>query len=151
VFRWTLSVTAGDPRRYVARPTRAVAVVESLPGEAAAVIEMTGTYPQVPARLRLYGPIRNWVISHRESGLALRSRSGLWLPADPDTSLAIDLGARTVTYYQGGVPGPGRAQVAHLPGWFLLVPGTNTITLSGEPAPGSAGTPRLVVEAYNAY
>ncbi|WP_433357809.1 fibronectin type III domain-containing protein (plasmid) [Microtetraspora malaysiensis] len=150
-FRWAVTLLAGDPRRYAALPTRVVGVVEELPGQVQLVVPMDGTYPQVPARLRLYGPIRNWTIAHQQTGHTLRAKTGTGLPADPGSSIAIDLGARTVTKYVGGVAGPGRAALAHLPAWFQLVPGVNTLTLSGEQMPGESGTPRLIVEAYDAH
>jgi hypothetical protein len=41
--------------------------------------------------------------------------------------------------------------LAHLPAWFQLIPGPNTITLAGDPVAGQEGQPRLVVEAYDAW
>jgi hypothetical protein len=33
----------------------------------------------------------------------------------------------------------------------MLIPGLNTISLSGDPVAGQPGTPRLVLEAYDAW
>ncbi|WP_433513894.1 fibronectin type III domain-containing protein [Nonomuraea sp. CA-143628] len=156
-FHWELPLKVADPRRYALVPVTATAVIGSLPGEASATIELSGTYATVPARMRLYGPLRNWTITHEETGTVMRGMPGdaSKLPADPQYSFTIDLAARQVL---GHVPPevwpeprPGRSALAHLPAWFHLIPGINTITLAGEPVTGEAGTPRLVIEAYDAW
>ncbi|MEU4513185.1 fibronectin type III domain-containing protein [Nonomuraea wenchangensis] len=156
-FGWELPLKVADPRRYSTVPITATAVIGSLPGEASAVIELSGTYATIPARMRLFGPIRDWTITHKETGTVMRGMPGdaSRLPADPRYSLTIDLAARQVL---GHVPPevwpeprPGRSALAHLPAWFHLIPGINTIVLAGEPVTGQAGTPRLVIEAYDAW
>ncbi len=153
-FTWRLGLLAPDPRRYVIEPVYGTAVIPALPGSAVATVELEGNYPQVPGRMRLYGPIKDFTITHAETGATLRAAAGTELPADPEYSVGIDLAARTVTsYVPAGVsatPLAGRKLLAHLPGWFQLVPGVNTFTLAGAVS-GEAGTPRLVVEAYGAF
>ncbi|WP_206207523.1 fibronectin type III domain-containing protein [Thermobispora bispora] len=149
VFSYRLVLTAPDPRRYSPDPVTGVAVLDQPPGQATLTLTLDGTYPQVPARLRLFGPIRNWVITHQETGQSLRAAPGVSLPADPAYSVLIDLGARTVTRHTPEGATPGRALLAHLPAWFQLVPGVNTFTLSGEYA-GEPGAARLIVEAHPA-
>ncbi|MFC4014578.1 fibronectin type III domain-containing protein [Nonomuraea purpurea] len=154
-FRWSLTVKATDPRRYAVAPVSATAVVASLPGEASLTLTMAGTYPQIPARMRLYGPIKDWTITHEESGTVMRAMTGSSLPADPQYSLGFDLATRQVWAYVPPeiwpVPRPGRSAVAHLPAWFMLLPGANTLTLAGQPIAGVSGSPRLVVEAFDAW
>ncbi|MEU4231177.1 fibronectin type III domain-containing protein [Nonomuraea sp. NPDC026600] len=156
-FEWELPLKVADPRRYALVPVSATALIASLPGKASATIELSGTYATVPARMRLYGPLRSWTITHEETGTVMRGMPGdaSKLPADPRYSYTIDLAARQVL---GHVPPevwpeprPGRSALAHLPAWFHLIPGINTITLAGEPVTGEAGTPRLVIEAYDAW
>ncbi|WP_171074806.1 fibronectin type III domain-containing protein [Nonomuraea basaltis] len=156
-FEWELPLKVADPRRYAIVPVSATAVIGTLPGEASAVIELSGTYANIPARLRLFGPIRGWTITHEETGTVMRGMPGdaSRLPADPRYSFTFDLASRQVlahvppTVWLG--PRPGRSALAHLPAWFHLIPGVNTITLAGEPVAGEVGTPRLVVEAYDAW
>ncbi|MEV0996775.1 fibronectin type III domain-containing protein [Nonomuraea sp. NPDC050202] len=156
-FQWELPLKVADPRRYAVVPVTATALIGSLPGEASATIELSGKYATIPARMRLYGPIQAWTITHEETGTVMRGMPGdaSRLPADPRYSFTIDLAARQVL---GHVPPevwpeprPGRSALAHLPAWFHLIPGINTITLAGEPVTGQAGTPRLVIEAYDAW
>ncbi|WP_449060593.1 fibronectin type III domain-containing protein [Planomonospora algeriensis] len=154
-FRWVLTLKAADPRRYAVVPVSASAVVDELPGEASLTLTMAGTYPQIPARLRLYGPIREWTITHHESGTVMRAMTGSSLPADPRYGLEFDLATRQVSAHVPveiwPVPRPGRAAVAHLPAWFMLLPGVNTLTVAGQAVDGAPGSPRLVVEAYDAW
>ncbi|GAB2468427.1 hypothetical protein GCM10027187_40780 [Streptosporangium sandarakinum] len=154
-FRWALTLKAPDPRRYAVAPVSASAVVPDLPGEASLTLTMAGTYPQIPARLRLYGPVRDWTITHQESGTVMRAMTGSSLPADPRYSLSFDLATRQVWAYVPPeiypAPRPGRSAVAHLPAWFMLLPGVNTLTVAGQPVAGASGGPRLVVEAYDAW
>ncbi|MBG0819020.1 fibronectin type III domain-containing protein [Planomonospora sp. ID82291] len=154
-FSWSFTLKAPDPRRYATVPVAASAVVASLPGEASLTLTLAGTYPQIPARMRLYGPIRDWTVTHQESGTVMRAMTGSSLPADPRYSLGFDLATRQVWAYVPPEvypePRPGRAMVAHLPAWFQLLPGLNTITLAGQPVDGVSGAPRLVVEAYDAW
>ncbi|MEU4703403.1 fibronectin type III domain-containing protein [Nonomuraea dietziae] len=154
-FAWTLTLKAADPRRYAVTPVRASAVIAALPGEATLTVTMSGTYPKVPARMRLYGPIKDFLITHEESGTVMRAMPGTTLPADPRYSLSFDLASRQVWAHVPPEvwpqPRPGRSALAHLPAWFTLIPGSNTITLAGQPVPGEVGTPRLVVEAYDAW
>ncbi|MGW2220488.1 fibronectin type III domain-containing protein [Nonomuraea sp. NPDC001684] len=154
-FRWSFTVKATDPRRYAVAPVSATAVVASLPGKASLTLTMAGTYPQIPARMRLYGPIRDWTITHEESGTVMRAMTGSSLPDNPLYSLGFDLATRQVWAYVPPevwpVPRPGRSAVAHLPAWFMLLRGPNTLTLAGQPVPGATGKARLVVEAYDAW
>ncbi|MFI6900258.1 fibronectin type III domain-containing protein [Nonomuraea sp. NPDC050394] len=156
-FGWELPLKVSDPRRYATVPVSAEAVIGALPGEAAATIELSGTYPSIPARLRLYGPIREWTITHRETGTVMRGMPGdaSRLPADPRYSFTIDLASRQVLAHVPPEvwpgPRPGRSALAHLPAWFHLIPGINTITLTGSPVTGESGTPRLVIEAFDAW
>ncbi|MFD9947732.1 fibronectin type III domain-containing protein [Nonomuraea sp. NPDC059023] len=154
-FRWRVTLKIADPRRYATTPVRALAVVASLPGEAAMTVQLNGTYPTIPARMRLYGPIKNFTITHEESGTVMRAMPGTVVPADTRYSYTIDLSARQVWAHVPPevwpVARPGRSALAHLPAWWHLIPGTNTITLAGEPVPGQPGTPRLALEAYDAW
>jgi chitodextrinase len=156
-FDWEVPLKVADPRRYALVPVTATAVIGSLPGEASAVIELSGTYATIPARMRLYGPLREWTITHEETGTVMRGMPGdaSKLPADPQYSFTIDLASRQVLAHVPPAlwlgPRPGRSALAHLPAWFSLIPGINTITLAGEPVAGEPGTPRLVVEAYDAW
>ncbi|GAA2411724.1 hypothetical protein GCM10010404_82050 [Nonomuraea africana] len=154
-FSWSITLQASDPRRYAVHPVSASAVVGSLPGQASLALSLSGTYPQIPARLRLYGPIKDWTITHEESGTVMRAMTGASLPPDPRYSLSFDLATRQVLAHVPPdvwpVPRPGRSAVAHLPAWFMLLPGLNTLTLSGQPLAGASGQPRLVVEAYDAW
>ncbi|WP_157549790.1 hypothetical protein [Nonomuraea candida] len=81
--------------------------------------------------------------------------TGSSLPADPQYSLSFDLATRQVWAYVPPeiwpVPRPGRPAVAHLPAWFMLLRGVNTLTLAGQPLAGASGSPRLVVEAFDAW
>ncbi|GAA2691823.1 fibronectin type III domain-containing protein [Nonomuraea recticatena] len=154
-FRWSFTVKASDPRRYATHPVSASALVASLPGESSLTLTMAGTYPQIPARMRLYGPVKDWTITHEESGTVMRAMTGSSLPADPRYSLEFDLATRQVLAHVPPevwpVPRPGRSAVAHLPAWFMLLPGINTLTLAGQPLAGASGGPRLVVAAYDAW
>ncbi|MEU6713037.1 fibronectin type III domain-containing protein [Nonomuraea sp. NPDC046802] len=156
-FVWELPLKVADPRRYAVVPVTATAVIGELPGEASAVIELSGTYATIPARMRLYGPLRDWTITHEETGTVMRGMPGdaSRLPADPRYSFTIDLAARQVLAHVPAEvwpePRPGRSALAHLPAWFHLIPGVNTITLAGEPVAGEPGSPRLVIEAYDAW
>ncbi|MFI9845073.1 fibronectin type III domain-containing protein [Nonomuraea sp. NPDC051941] len=155
VFAWRIPLKAADPRRYATVATRAAAVVSSLPGEASMTVTLEGTYRKIPARLRLFGPIRDWTIEHAESGTLMRAKPGSFVPADPAYSYLVDLGARQVWAHVPPevwpVPRPGRSALAHRPAWWTLIPGPNTITLSGQPVAGQPGTPRLILEAYDAW
>ncbi|WP_170223053.1 fibronectin type III domain-containing protein [Nonomuraea turkmeniaca] len=155
VFQWRIPLMTADPRRYATTPVRAAAVVTSLPGQASMVVTLDGTYSSIPARLRLFGPILDWTITHEETGTVMRSAPGKFVPADTRYSFTIDLGVRQVW---GHVPPevwpeprPGRSALTGRPAWWMLIPGTNTITLAGEPLPGQPGTPRLALEAYDAW
>ncbi|MFG1976965.1 fibronectin type III domain-containing protein [Nonomuraea fuscirosea] len=154
VFEWRITVKAPDPRRYATAATRASLELVA-PGEATMTVTMAGLYRTIPARLRLYGPIRNWIITHEESGTVMRARTGEQIPADPLYGYTIDLGARQVLAHVPPEvwpePRPGRRALADLPAWWMLIPGPNTITLSGEPVTGQPGTARLVLEAYDAW
>ncbi|MER5649590.1 fibronectin type III domain-containing protein [Streptosporangium sp. NPDC002524] len=155
VFEWVLTVSAGDPRRKAVRGIYREVSVPSLPGGASTVIEMSGDYPSIPARLRVWGPIKNFAITHQESGLVIRSKAGTVLPADARYSVEIDLATRLVLAYVPPEvwpePRPGRTLLAALPARFALQPGPNTLTLSGEVAPGQVGSPRMVVEATDSW
>ncbi|MEU4229508.1 fibronectin type III domain-containing protein, partial [Nonomuraea sp. NPDC026600] len=96
VFEWRIPLMAADPRRYATAPVRAAAAVAALPGEASMVVTLEGTYRTIPARLRLFGPIMNWTITHEESGTVMRAARGKFVPADTRYSYTIDLGARQV-------------------------------------------------------
>ncbi|SDH69107.1 Fibronectin type III domain-containing protein [Sinosporangium album] len=153
-FTWTLVLRAADPRRYAVTPTRGTAVAE-LPGSGSCTLDLAGNYPSIPARLRLYGPIRDFTITHAESGTVMRAMPGTELPADPEYSLSLELATRQVWAHVPShvwpVPRPGRSALAHLPAWFMLLPGANTLTLAGQPVAGEAGAARLVVEAFDAW
>ncbi|MER5322326.1 fibronectin type III domain-containing protein [Streptosporangium roseum] len=154
-FRWKITVSAADPRRYAVAPISASAVVTSLPGSASLTLTLAGNYAEVPARIRLYGPIRDFTIRHEESGTLMRAMPGQILPANASYSLSLDLATRQVWAHVPPEvwpePRPGRAALAHLPAWFMLMPGENTLTLAGDPVAGQPGTPRMVVEAYDAW
>ncbi|MER5649589.1 fibronectin type III domain-containing protein [Streptosporangium sp. NPDC002524] len=154
-FSWTLTLSAADPRRYATTPTTAAAVIASLPGETTLTLTMAGNYPAIPARIRLYGPVKDFSLAHEESGTLMRAMPGTILQANPGYSLGLDLATRMVWAYVPPEiwpdPRPGRAALAHLPAWFMLLPGQNTLTLSGDPVPGQPGTPRIAIEAYDAW
>ncbi|WP_433541981.1 fibronectin type III domain-containing protein (plasmid) [Streptosporangium sandarakinum] len=154
-FTWSLTVSAADPRRYAVAPVSATAVISALPGQASATLTLAGTYPEIPARIRLYGPLQNWTLTHEESGTVMRAMPGTVLPANSSYSLGLDLATRQVWAYVPPEvwpePRPGRSMLAHLPAWFHLLPGLNTLTLAGEPVAGQVGTPRMAVEAFDAW
>ncbi|MET7335903.1 fibronectin type III domain-containing protein [Nonomuraea sp. NPDC005650] len=155
VFTWRITVKASDPRRYALTPVRATAVIGSLPGQAQITVTMEGTYRTIPARLRLFGPIKDWTITHEESGTVMRAKPGGFVPADTAYSYTIDLGVRQMWAHVPPEvwpePRPGRSALAGRPAWWMLIPGTNTITVAGAPVPGQPGTPRLALEAYDAW
>ncbi|SDH69021.1 Fibronectin type III domain-containing protein [Sinosporangium album] len=155
-FDWTLTLSAADPRRYAVRGTYQEAVVEPLPGAAQVDLVLHGDYPHIPAVVRVFGPIRDFTITHVESGLVIRSKPGTVLPADPRYSFEINLSTPRVVWAHvppevWPEPRPGRNALAVLPARFALQPGWNTLTLAGEPVPGEVGSPRLVVEAADAW
>ncbi|MBG0818247.1 fibronectin type III domain-containing protein [Planomonospora sp. ID82291] len=154
-FAWTIRLRAADPRRYALTPTRADAMIDTLPGVAEVSILLEGDYPYIPATLRLYGPIRDWQVRHVESGGLLQAVSGGSIPANPDYSVEIDLGTRSVTAHVPveiwPEPRPGRALLRHPPGWFTLQPGLNTLQFEGAAVVGEVGRPRLLVETQDAW
>ncbi|MEV7011774.1 fibronectin type III domain-containing protein [Streptosporangium sp. NPDC051022] len=155
VFTWSMTVRAADPRRYALLPTRGEAVIDALPGAAEVRVVLDGTYRYIPGVLHLWGPIRNFRITHAESGGQLVAAAGVEIPADPDYSVAIDLGARSVTAYVPvsvwPEPRPGRGLLRHPPAWFTLQPGLNTLLVEGQPVVGQSGAPRLAVETRDAW
>ncbi|GAA4209423.1 hypothetical protein GCM10022252_75950 [Streptosporangium oxazolinicum] len=154
-FTWTVVLRAKDPRRYATVATTATAVIDSLPGEASTTLTLSGTYATIPARIRLFGPIRDFTLTHEESGTVMRAMPGTTLPADPGYSLSLDLATRQVWAHVPPQvwpqPRPGRGALAHLPAWFHLLRGVNTLTLAGQPVVGQSGSPRIVVEAFDAW
>ncbi|MEU8378878.1 fibronectin type III domain-containing protein [Streptosporangium sp. NPDC048865] len=154
-FTWTIRVQAKDPRRYALLPTRGEAVIDALPGAAETTVTLAGTNPYIPGVLWVWGPIRNFRISHAESGGVLEAAAGVEIPADSDYSVAIDLASRSVTAYVPTSvwpePRPGRGLLAHPPAWFTLQPGPNTLLIEGEPIVGAVGSPRLAVETRGAW
>uniref|UniRef100_UPI003F4999C5 fibronectin type III domain-containing protein n=1 Tax=Streptosporangium sp. CA-235898 TaxID=3240073 RepID=UPI003F4999C5 len=155
VFAWTIRVQAKDPRKYALLPTRGEAVIDALPGAAETTVTLAGRNPYIPGVLWVWGPIRNFRISHAESGGVLEAAAGVEIPANPDYSVAIDLGSRSVTAYVPTSvwpePRPGRGLLAHPPNWFTLQPGPNTLLIEGEPIVGTPGSPRLAVETRDAW
>ncbi|MER5322325.1 fibronectin type III domain-containing protein [Streptosporangium roseum] len=155
VFEWTITVSAADPRRKAVRGIYREAELDWVFGEASAIITMAGDYPSIPARLQVWGPIKNFLITHSQSGLVIRSKPGTVLPADDRYSVEIDLATRLVLAHVPPEvwpePRPGRGLLAALPARFALQPDINTLTLSGEPVPGETGMPRMVVEAVDAW
>ncbi|MBG0819023.1 fibronectin type III domain-containing protein [Planomonospora sp. ID82291] len=154
-FSWVISLMAPDPRRTAVRPIYAETAVETLPGSASAHIYMTGDYRWIPARIQVWGPIRDFVITHEESGLVIRSRPGTVLPADSRYSLDIDLATRVVLAHVPPEvwpePRPGRIMLGSFPARFALSHGPNTLTLAGQPVDGQVGSPRMVVQAWDAW
>ncbi|MER6830919.1 fibronectin type III domain-containing protein [Streptosporangium sp. NPDC000563] len=155
VFRWTIRLSAKDPRKYALLPTRGEAVIDALPGAAETTVTLAGTNPYIPGVLTVWGPIRNFRVSHLESGGVLAAAAGVEIPADPEYSVGIDLGSRSVTAYVPTSvwpePRPGRGLLAHPPNWFTLRPGPNTLLIEGEPVVGAAGAPRLAVVTRDAW
>ncbi|WP_433541982.1 fibronectin type III domain-containing protein (plasmid) [Streptosporangium sandarakinum] len=155
VFEWTISVSAANPRRQAVRGIWREAAITSLPGQASMTAALSGDYPTIPARLQVWGPIRNWTITHQESGLVIRSKPGTVLPADSRYSVEIDLATRLVLAHVPPEvwpePRPGRGLLAVFPAQFFLQPGPNTLVLAGEPVAGQVGVPRMVAEAIDSW
>ncbi|MEU4330587.1 hypothetical protein [Nonomuraea dietziae] len=77
------------------------------------------------------------------------------LPADSRYSLDIDLATRQVwALVPPDVwpePRPGRGMLGSFPARFALQNGPNTIVSAGQPVAGQTGTPRMVVQAWDAW
>ena len=153
-FRWVLTLVAEDPRRYAVQPVYAEASPPVLPGAGEVVVDLEGDYPAIPGVLTVYGPIRNFTITHVESGLVIAARDGVVLPADDRYRVEIDLRTRLVWAHVppevDPEPRPARSLLARFPSRFALQPGRNTLRLEGE-ATGDEGRPRLTVHARNAW
>ncbi|GAB2468403.1 hypothetical protein GCM10027187_40750 [Streptosporangium sandarakinum] len=154
-FGWAVPLLAPDPRRTAVRPLYTEAAIETLPGSVSAQVFMSGDYRWIPARIRLWGPIRNFTLTHEETGLVIRSKPGTVLPADSRYSLDIDLATRMVLAYVPPdvypEPRPGRGVLGSFPARFALQNGPNTITLAGEAVAGEVGHPRMVIQAWDAW
>ncbi|WP_043637075.1 fibronectin type III domain-containing protein [Nonomuraea candida] len=154
-FGWVLTLTAPNPRRTAVRPIYDEVMVETLPGSASASIHMAGDYQWIPAVIRVWGPIKDFTITHQESGLVIRSKAGTILPADARYSLELDLATRVVLAYVPPdvhpEPRPGRGVLGSFPARFAPQNGPNTITLSGDPVPGEVGSPRMVIQAWDSW
>ncbi|GAA4209419.1 hypothetical protein GCM10022252_75940 [Streptosporangium oxazolinicum] len=153
-FEWTLVVSASDPRRYQSRGIYQEVMLPPLPGEASATITLAGDYLTIPAKLRLYGPIRDFTLTHEESGLVIASKPGQVL-TDARYSLEIDLATRVVWAHVPPEvwpePRPGRGVLRLLPSAFMLRPGPNTITVAGQAVAGQTGLARMVIETADAW
>jgi hypothetical protein len=149
-----LTLRAPDPRRYKRRGVHAEVVFEPAQTTGHTTVVMDGDYPAIPARLRLVGPIKNPVIGIDELGLEIRSRPDTVLP-DSRYEMTFDLGTRAVWAIVPPEvwpePRPGRRALEVFPARFALGPGPNTIRLSGELVAGQDLSPRLVVEARDAW
>ncbi|GAA2691803.1 fibronectin type III domain-containing protein [Nonomuraea recticatena] len=154
-FGWVLTVKAPDPRRTAVRPIYREVAVPVLPGSASGEVFLAGDYPWIPARIQVWGPIKDFTITHEQTGLVIRSKPGVSLPADSRYSLDIDLATRQVwAFVPPDVwpePRPGRGMLGSFPARFALQNGPNTIVLAGQPVAGQTGTPRMVVQAWDAW
>ncbi|MFC4014574.1 fibronectin type III domain-containing protein [Nonomuraea purpurea] len=154
-FGWVLPLLAPNPRRTAVRPIYDEVAVETLPGSASISIHMAGDYRWIPAQIRVWGPIKDFTITHQESGLVIRTKPGTALPADSRYSLDIDLATRVVLAYVPPdvypEPRPGRGALGSFPARFALKNGPNTLILAGDPVPGAAGSPRMVVQAWDSW
>ncbi|MFC6883369.1 phage distal tail protein [Actinomadura yumaensis] len=166
-FTWTMTLTAGDPRRYAVEPTivttglpastagrtfprtypRSYPQVSGSPGRVTVVQE--GTYQMCPAVITIRGPVIAPEVVHVQSG----RRLGFGLTIGWDEELIIDLGAGTAllngSTSRVGDMAPGAA-------WFLLAPGINSLRFRGRPGTVPAGMepPPLAsmeVVAYSAW
>ncbi|WP_449060596.1 fibronectin type III domain-containing protein [Planomonospora algeriensis] len=154
-FSWVLNLVAPNPRRTAMRPVYDEVAIETMPGSASARIVMNGDYRWIPARIRVWGPIREWSITHEQSGLVIRAKPGTVLPADSRYSLEFDLATRVVLAHVPPEvwpePRPGRGMLGAFPARFALSSGVNTLTLAGEKVDGQVGSPRMVIEAWDAW
>lgn len=156
VFDWTLTLVAGDPRRYAITPVYAEgsADPESATPRATVTLHLAGDYKTIPGVITVFGPIRGFTIRHVELGLVIRAREVAVLPADDRYTLEIDLGTRLVWAYAPEEvqpePQPARSWLELFPARFMLRPGTNTLILEGEPT-GEDGVPRMAVRARSAW
>ncbi|GAA2411755.1 hypothetical protein GCM10010404_82090 [Nonomuraea africana] len=154
-FGWVVTLKAPDPRRTAVRPIYDEVAVPVLPGSASSEIILAGDYPWIPARIRIWGPIKDFTITHEQTGLTIKSKPGTSLPADSRYSLDIDLATRQVwAFVPPDVwpePRPGRGMLGSFPARFALQTGANTITLAGQPVAGQTGSPRMVIQAWDAW
>ncbi|MEU4703402.1 fibronectin type III domain-containing protein [Nonomuraea dietziae] len=154
-FEWTITLKAGDPRRYKVRSLYAEAVFAPAQTQGSTTITLDGDYPDIPARLRLVGPVKDPVIRLDPLGLEIRAKTGTVLP-DARYALTIDLATRAVWAIVPPEvwpePRPARGTLAVYPARFWLQPGVNTLTLSGGLVAGQEdASPRLVVETTDAW
>ncbi|MEU6713038.1 fibronectin type III domain-containing protein [Nonomuraea sp. NPDC046802] len=154
-FDWTLVVKASNPRRFARRAVYAEVVFEPAQTSGFTTITMVGDYPTIPAHMLLYGPVVEPVIRVEELGLEISTKAGTVLP-DARYALDIDLATREVwALVPPDVwpePRPGRTMLSRFPSRFALVPGPNTIRLSGGLVAGQEEmSPRLVIEATDAW
>ncbi|MFI9845072.1 fibronectin type III domain-containing protein [Nonomuraea sp. NPDC051941] len=154
-FGWTIVVKASDPRRYAVRGV--YAEVEFAPAQTvgSTTITLSGDHPQIPARLRLIGPVADPVIRLEELGLEIRAKPGTTLP-DARYELTIDLASRVVWSVVPPEiwpePRPGRGLLGVFPARAALQRGPNTIRLSGSLVAGQEDRgPRLVIETTDAW
>ncbi|MGW2220491.1 fibronectin type III domain-containing protein [Nonomuraea sp. NPDC001684] len=154
-FGWVVPLLAPNPRRTATRPIYDEVSIEVLPGSASAHILMDGDYRSIPAQIRVWGPIRDFTITHEETGLVIRTKPGTVLPADSRYSLDIDLATRSVLAYVPPdvhpEPRPGRGALGSFPARFALQNGPNTLTLAGQPVAGAVGSPRMVIQAWDSW
>ncbi|MFG6197725.1 fibronectin type III domain-containing protein [Nonomuraea sp. JJY05] len=154
-FDWVLPLLAPNPRRTAVRPIYDEVAIETLPGSASISIHMAGDYRWIPAQIRVWGPIKDFTITHQESGLVIRTKPGTVLPSDSRYSLDIDLATRVVLAYVPPdvypEPRPGRGALGSFPARFALQNGPNTLTLTGVPVPGEVGSPRMVIQAWDSW
>ncbi|MEU4704636.1 hypothetical protein [Nonomuraea dietziae] len=70
-FGWVLTVKAPDPRRTAVRPIYLEVAVPVLPGSASGEVFLAGDYPWIPARIQVWGPIKDFTITHEQTGLVI--------------------------------------------------------------------------------
>ncbi len=162
-FRWSLAVSAADPRRYGAS---VVAQWTGLPatstsgrtyprtypvlyggsssgGSGSVYIVQEGDYDQTPATVTFAGPVSSPQVAHAESGRSLTFAITL----GDDETLAVDLGKRTAML-NGSASRISTITAASA--WFMLAPGTNELQFRGQQESGST-TPLMTVTAQSAW
>jgi hypothetical protein len=162
-FSWSLTLTAGDPRRYAVTPT---IVSTRLAGTSAGrtyprsypltypqgaasgrvTIVQEGTYKTCPAVITIRGHVVDPEIVHVQSGRRLRFE----LVVGADETLVVDLGAGTALL--NGSAGRAGALAAGS-AWFMLGKGENTLRFRGQfgNAPVGSAEPEMTIVASSAW
>ncbi|MBG0818251.1 fibronectin type III domain-containing protein [Planomonospora sp. ID82291] len=152
-FRWSMVLTAADPRRY------GPPITSEESGEAPNAVEVSvtvdGDWPEgIPVVATIRNQIRAPKLLHVESGVEVAFNDNVELSAGQH--VMVDLLGRDVIVHNPQLPAgqqtvAGARSLVASSTWFQLQPGPNTIRLTGLPHSTDPAPVTLAIETADAW